>query len=684
MDSNKENNETTSTSTVPTAPLEIEKHHQPKVVSTSIKDISNSNHDERDDIDSNLKELMKTDALAGLEFCLAMGITPDLSMYENLSVHQIRQKLSETYETLFAAIEIDSNDQFPRLMETIKILTGRLEELGYPQPSKLSAQITMTRAQIQVAVKEKKFEKCSSFQDKLDELIAHDAWLRNATKDITSALVKQQRLAEALNTAVQNKEWNICTSLKADLEAIDNIISMVKLENCLTEEDIEKQIAQVEADIGKSVKEGNYGACEVLNRKLESLHVARDLARKSNQMDKDVDASFEMVEQDILETRARAAELNSSITTLKTPLGGGNNHEIGANASATLQPPRDATNRLSPSNLRAHNQEFGSAKYANISSRNEYHPQNNDDAQSIVSNFTSVSTYDSNTFVFKITDNDGNTHRFRNVINRLDALVRKCASRIGLAEGSFKLRYKDEEGDMIVLIDDDDVQEAVEATRNRSSDNKFVRLAYTLVGNHDNGKNQGQLQAKENEIVADGAMLQRNAQRQLHLSDSDSDSEENDDFASFPLPGKSNDCIIERIPVVKRVASGKKKKNRILADTVDDNDDGDDANVSSDGMSSEEEESLDDSESDNDSDTSTSSAEEDLEIEEEVQQHVSGEEEEEYEMILKDQSNWINQSTAAISKNISLGMPSLEEPVTIAIASGVAVLGLLLLFSKKH
>ena len=558
MDSNKENTDTTSTSTVPTGPLEIEKHQQQNIVSTSIKDISNNNRDEVDDIDSNLKELMKTDALAGLEFCLAMGITPDLSMYENLSVHQIRKKLSETYETLFAAIEIDSKEQFPRLMETIKILTARLEELGYPQPSKLSAQITMTRAQIQVAVKEKKFEKCSSFQDKLDELIAHDAWIREATKDITSALLKQQSLTEALNTAVQNKEWSKCTSLKADLEAIDNIISMVKLENCLTEEDIEKQIAQVEADIGKSVKEGNYGACEVLNRKLESLHAARDLARKSNQMNKDVDASFEMMEQDIMETRARAAELNSSINTLKTPLSGGDNHGNGTN---TLQPSQDAANRLSPSNLRAHNQEFGSAKYANIPSRNEYYPQNNDDAQSILSNFTSVSTYDSNTFVFKITDNDGNTHRFRNFINRFDALLRKCASRIGLAEGSFKLRYKDEEGDMIVLLDDDDLQEAVEATRNRSSNNKFVRLAYTIVGNHDNGKEQEQIQAKENEIVADGAVLQRNAQRQLHLSDSDSDIEENNDFASFPFPGTiSNDCIIERIPVVKRVASGKKKR----------------------------------------------------------------------------------------------------------------------------
>ena len=99
-------------------------------------------------------------------------------------------------------------------------------------------------------------------------------------------------------------------------------------------------------------------------------------------------------------------------------------------------------------NLHAHNQEFNLARFGNIPNTNEYTHPNNDDAQSSISNFTSVSTYDNNKFVFKITDNEGNTHRFRNFINRFDALVRKCASRIGLAEGTFKLRYKDEEGDM--------------------------------------------------------------------------------------------------------------------------------------------------------------------------------------------------------------------------------------------
>ena len=680
---NQDNNDIQSTSTVPTI-TRLREGQQ--MVEEAIMLMSNNN----ENLNQELQALTENtnDAMAGLEFSLLMGLKPDPSLYEHLTVEQIREKLTETYQTLFAAIEIGTNDQLPRLTETVKCLTSRLEELGYPQPSKLSAQITMTRAQIQVAVKEKKFEKCSTFQDKLDELIAHDTWIRDATKDITYALRKQKELSEKLNDAIEKKEWSKCTSLKAEVETIDKIISMVKLENCLTEEDIEKQIAQVEADIGKSVKDGNYGACEVLNRKLESLHIARDLARKSNQMDKDVDASFEMVEQDILQTRERAAELNGSTNTLKTPVGG----QMNQSNNATDGNIQNEMGRLSPSNLRAHNQEFNLARFGNIPNTNEYNHQNNDDAQSSISNFTSVSTYDNNKFVFKITDNEGNTHRFRNFINRFDALVRKCASRIGLAEGTFKLRYKDEEGDMVVLMDDDDVQEAVEATRNRPTDNKFVRLTYTmLVVNQQQQQQQQQQQHKqldendeeeeeEEEEQDDEIQLETNAQRQLNLNDSSDYGDEEQrntklNNESFPFPENiDNDCIVERIPIVKRVLSSKKKKNIISADSEEDEDESSEEEEDDD---EEEEESSDDESSDEDDISEKDFDKNSVEEEQEEQ------EEEEYEMILKDKSNWINESTAAFSKNLKSGMPSFDEPVTIAIASGVAVLGLLFLFKRN-
>ena len=62
--------------------------------------------------------------------------------------------------------------------------------VGISPASKLSAQITMTRAQIQVAVKEKKSDKCSAFQDNQTDWLL-DIWLRDATKHVTSATNRQ-------------------------------------------------------------------------------------------------------------------------------------------------------------------------------------------------------------------------------------------------------------------------------------------------------------------------------------------------------------------------------------------------------------------------------------------------------------------------------------------------------------
>ena len=63
----------------------------------------------------------------------------------------------------------------------------------------------MTRAQIQVAVKEKKFDKCSAFQDKLDKLVAHDLWLRDATKHVSSATNRQSELNAALKDSIEKR-----------------------------------------------------------------------------------------------------------------------------------------------------------------------------------------------------------------------------------------------------------------------------------------------------------------------------------------------------------------------------------------------------------------------------------------------------------------------------------------------
>ena len=437
----------------------------------------------------------------------------------------------------------------------------------------------------------------------------------------------------------------------------------------MTEEDIEKQIAQAEKEIGKAMRDGNYGACEVLNRKLESLHAARDLARKSNQIEKQVDASFEGIEQDIMMTRKRTAELNTSHGSIDNVPDRSRN--VSSNA---LIDDNSMAGRLSPANLRAHNRQFSAQnnsllRYSNIKSGN----YNNDDAASSVSNFTSVSTYE-RTFVFKITDNEGNTHRFRSASNRFDALSRKCASRIGVEEGSFMLRYKDEEGDMVVLTNDDDVQEAVEAYRTRNL--RFIRLSFTL-NKVDNVVRQEESPDSQWGQGAVNYIQQTNAQRKLDLNATEDSGNDVVGETSFSYPDKIDaDCIVERIPVVKRITSNKNKRDSIGEVSVDDE--------AGDVSSDEGDESSEESSSENDETSNSSMDDSDDEADDE--QRFSRENtraEERYEFIFNGKSNWIDESTRAFSKNIS-SMSPLGEPVTIAIASGVAVLSLLFLFSGSR
>ena len=63
-------------------------------------------------LNSDVQQALDADPLAGFELSLAFGRKPHPSTYENLTIDQVRGKLSETYETLFGAIEIGANEKF--------------------------------------------------------------------------------------------------------------------------------------------------------------------------------------------------------------------------------------------------------------------------------------------------------------------------------------------------------------------------------------------------------------------------------------------------------------------------------------------------------------------------------------------------------------------------------------------
>ena len=236
------------------------------------------------------------------------------------------------------------------------------------------------------------------------------------------------------------------------------------------------------------------------------------------------------------------------------------------------------------------------------------------------------------------------------------------------------LRYKDEEGDMVVLTNDDDVQEAVEAYRTRNL--RFIRLSFTL-NKVDNVVRQEESPDSQWGQGAVNYIQQTNAQRKLDLNATEESGNDVVGETSFSYPDKIDaDCIVERIPVVKRITSNKNKRDSIGEVSVDD----DAGDVSSD----EGDESSEESSSENDETSNSSMDDSDDEADDE--QRLSRENtraEERYEFVFNGKSNWIDESTRAFSKNIS-SMSPLGEPVTIAIASGVAVLSLLFLFSGSR
>ena len=110
---------------------------------------------------------------------------------------------------------------------------------------------------------------------------------------------------------------------------------------------------------------------------------------------------------------------------------------------------------------------------------------------------------------------------------------------------------------------------------------------------------------------------------------------------SFSYPDKIDaDCIVERIPVVKRITSNKNKRESIGEISVDD----EGVDVSSD----EGDESSDESSSDNDETSNSSMDDSDDEADDEQRfLRDNTRAEERYEFLFNGKSNWIDESTRA-------------------------------------
>ena len=108
---------------------------------------------------------------------------------------------------------------------------------------------------------------------------------------------------------------------------------------------------------------------------------------------------------------------------------------------------------LSPTTLHRHTQAM---KEDDVQSSN---------GTSVFSLMSKITTNDS-VFTYKMTDNNGQVRRFKSSASKIGMLFIKVRQRLGVVETTcLKIFFVDEDGDRVVLLSDEDLQDAVELAR---------------------------------------------------------------------------------------------------------------------------------------------------------------------------------------------------------------------------
>ena len=78
-------------------------------------------------------------------------------------------------------------------------------------------------------------------------------------------------------------------------------------------------------------------------------------------------------------------------------------------------------------------------------------------------------------FVFKIIDSDDNTHRIKSKSKDISCLLSQIAAKLGegVQEDNLRLKFTDDEGDVVVISDDDGLNEAVELQRSEGQQVRY-------------------------------------------------------------------------------------------------------------------------------------------------------------------------------------------------------------------
>jgi len=90
-------------------------------------------------------------------------------------------------------------------------------------------------------------------------------------------------------------------------------------------------------------------------------------------------------------------------------------------------------------------------------------------------------------FVFKVVDSGGNTHRIRTESNNVAKLLKVVGDKLGKDADQLTLKFKDDDGDVVVISCDDSLRDAVESAKNCGEKNLKLNVEVTeSLGSKDN------------------------------------------------------------------------------------------------------------------------------------------------------------------------------------------------------
>ena len=340
-----------------------------------------------------------------------------------------------------------------------------------------------------------------SLQKRLETLHTF-AWGKNIVTSFGSSVTRMMPIFESM----ESKEGTIVDQFD-DIELMfrgmmrryeDILAESREAAGCSSLQSIEKLIKRAEIDLTNAIASRRFDVCTKINVQLERLHRARSIARDEETMNfsrggggsgsgggsggggggettKHELTEVDMLRQELDETR----QMITSMQLDRSHLSAAAAATKGATASryqpplpSLPLPPHGHHHHLSPSTLHRHDRAMDDSE-----------EEIQSPATSIFSSVSKLvpggasSSSSSNVFTFKMLDVRKRVRKFQSSASSIATLQAQVAKRIGIVDFTkLTLSFVDEDGDQIVVVSNEDLQDAI--AQERAAGSRCLRIQY--------------------------------------------------------------------------------------------------------------------------------------------------------------------------------------------------------------